>query len=1402
MLQGRCLFVQIAGNVSVGADYYFLAIKTLKRSVFYFLIAQEPVRNNNADSVVIKDAGALPRYYSKDYLVESIKRSKVTGKVQKWGDGNVIELLLDAISYAKTYSFSPDNIQIDADSTVNGVRVHTFSAKDHNIEYTYTSSDGEYITLSLSHGLYRLNLRPLSFNAKERGLKYFDVSNVQRSKILRASVKTVTVSDLDEVLDMSWYHKDGKCLKNYQSIGSIYDFELNVMTPLIQKAMAATKKNPVVVTLDTETTGVNVYNLSVNNPDRSHCVSVQLSWEDNSGVVIFTDMECFQSISNEYVAKRLEQLFHWYQDENTVEYWEQGITGFKDTTQLRTLSSCIKRTAIMYRWQFFLVGHNFPFDRRTMYQTKNSDIWFNADTLQMAFDLNPQLVRGNNKLKVLTRRLVGHETPELTDVLGAGNEDKYRYLVDKEVACIYGCADVDYTRKIFFILRKLMQPAMFMRYLRQDVDISNILAISEYYGMNTLEDEVLTLAEQTRQNLEILKKTAWSYVGVYVDYLQQVSMLDTMHSAGVITTDEEYERQKAEIQVNEDAMYEFEFKGNTLREILYKVLNYPIYGYTDGAQSLPKVDKYVITKLKSKKREKNTKMRELKHDVLAYGVDPGEYLRLKNGNDQDKKKAKQMCLIEADEFNGLKYPLALLVFKYADLNKEYTSYYKPIIEGNLEGKIFKSYSLARIETRRIQNPGQTMKGNLKALVRSYSDDYYLLDFDMSQVEYRIMLSLAKYVSMVERMKNPERDYHTETASMINNIPPHKVSKKVRKEAKSVSFGVPYGLGDRSLCETMFGTVNDETLFATRILLAKWKENNSPVMDLLENAREQALTEWQIDDDFRDFIRAWETDENGEYVLDENGSRIPIPISRVTNDYGFYRIFSLKNIGLTKADIKRRAEKRYDAAESSIRRKAGNFPIQSYAAELFRIILIRFYWRCVKEGIADKIIWHMLIHDELLCSVHKSIHPFYLYKLVKESCMVTKEGHTKYFVGINIGDTWAECKDDAREAPIFFVNRIVKQWDSGMFSPEKTDPVYLKNGDPSQGYWFDHPWEFIQPLRKQFVKQRIGEALRAIVDIDNEPINVPVILEKFDNYTVRAYVNDYPQNGDIDKCAFAIDKDVNGNKIYNTDALDNAIWSSKLESWALDVFGEGKQFIKPDGTVIRLRKRSKEAINEDVLSGADDFIDVEELFKDESFESERDWSFDKEDIVATYAKTDIDLSENEFEEDYAIDFTKSRTAKNVAEMFIRTTKYQVIHVVNGQVIIPYKSKQQIEKCKIMLSKYKSSVGLRIVFKDILGHLTPWIKILENADLLPVDSMLYDMNQLYEQNKHFSSIYCQSGRAIVPVKNRLHMSNTEKYLKTVTSGNIPVVFKTSLNEMIVSKFSIDINELANLDRFIMK
>lgn len=1325
----------LAGDVRLGSEHYIMAVKTTSRDKRYFVYSVENTQSAldiDKRLVSYKDLASVRQ---DEYLLGVFSQSRTTGQLKQAGNCDVLRIILDNVAYAKGYTFLDENVNMNSEDMQDGVRVKFFDGADSNLQYTVKRVDGEIVYMRLVRGVLDMELFEARLTLNVKNIKLKEVLHEESEHVAIATLQTITLSDLDASLDMSWYHVGDKVLKDYSNVKNVYEFETRVITPIIKEAIKAHEAgSPLIVTLDTETTGLNIFNLAPDNPSRAHCVAVQLSWAEDQGIAIFNDMQHFVNVDIEYTMRRLSELFGWYKGSRKISYWETDTADNTDSTlgnrmhlghtvSVNSLHSLPKKTITVDRGWFFLVGHNIQFDRRTCYQTNKTDIWFNADTVQMAFDLNPQTVRGNNKLKNLTRRLFGHETPELTDILGRGNEDKYKYLVDETVANIYGCADVDYTRKVFFVLRSLMSDAMWKHYLQQDIDLPNILAISEYNGMMTYPDKVRELAEITAQNLEILKEAAYKYVGVFQDYTCQRQLIESAYSSGLCSRDE-YEQKINDIKVDPRAEYRFEFKASSLQHVLYEILRYPIIAWTDGKIKKPKVDKYVMAKLAKEKRKENSTARRLEKDILSYGSDREEYERLKNGTPDERKKAEHMCLVSAEKFNKLEYPFAMILQQYAMLNKEYTSYYKPILTENLEGKIFKTYNMARIETRRIANPGQTMKGNLKALVRSYSDDYYVLDFDMSQVEYRIMLSLSGFSEMVNKMKNPERDYHTETSSTVNHIPPHKVSKKQRKQSKSVSFGVPYGLGDASLCETMFGEITKENLVKTRIVLSNWKENNAPVMELLESARAQALELWEVNDSFRDFIGAWKKDkETKQFILDEAGNKIPLPISRVTNKLGFYRIFNCEKIGQSQEDRRRRASGEYTAEESSIRRKAGNFPIQSFAAELFRTILTRFYWRCVQEGIEDKIIWHMLIHDELLCSVHKSLHPMYIYKLVKESCMITMRGHTSYFVGINIGDTWAECKDDAREAPVYFVERMIKKWDDGDFAPEKTDPANLKNGDVSQGYWFDHPWDFIKPLREQYVHERIGEELRSIWDIDNNPINVPELLHSFSNYTVRSYVNDYPVNGMVDKSKYAIP--AAGDGVYDDARYDDAVWSGRLESWALREFGEGKEFIDSDGNLKKLKACLAPAENKpEPPANQDNAIFNQDIFDDIELEDFPDaddyWSFDDEQLGMTFEQT-VEITDTEY--DIASELNMNVTGATSVSDFLNSERtYKTINLFGDQLRISYSFDRQLPAIKEYLKRYACTTGYTITFKDPLGQISKWIKITDKAKLDKIDSDL--------------------------------------------------------------------------------
>ena len=69
--------------------------------------------------------------------------------------------------------------------------------------------------------------------------------------------------------------------------------------------------------------------------------------------------------------------------------------------------------------------------------------------------------------------------------------------------------------------------------------------------------------------------------------------------------------------------------------------------------------------------------------------------------------------------------------------------------------------------------------------------FYLLA-DYSQIELRIIAALSKDPSMVAAFKNKE-DIHATTAAKVFNVPLEKVTRSQRNNAKTVNFGIIYGV---------------------------------------------------------------------------------------------------------------------------------------------------------------------------------------------------------------------------------------------------------------------------------------------------------------------------------------------------------------------------------------------------------------------------------------------------------------------------------------------------------------------------------------------------------------------------------------------------------------------------------
>lgn len=1310
----------LSGKFSIETQLYFLQIDEKKSYVLYTIFnkftksdSYRYVMGEAPADIVLQSREAFMRYADERYLRCRMKRMRATGELTASNLNAIAEIskFLDVLRFASTYSFSANNIISKTEQVVGTDKVVRFSAEDGNLTFSYEKQNGQYTEIMIIYKDVNVDLRLSSKTISVGNPEMFKVADESKKALTISMLKDVNYQTLCDNLDMTWFEEDGRRKKDYRAITNIEEFEELVITPLAQAAsLVDGTGEKLLLAIDTETTGLNVYNLSRDNPDKSHCVAIPIAWEDHKAFVIFTDMEHFDSIPNEYAMKRLEPFIQKAVYRKTDLGKEEQVVSVQTfrTERLADMqlfdsvdAKCrqkelVKDKVVKFkRSSINLVGHNVTFDGRVFFDFGVRP-WFDNDTQQMAFVISPNVVRGSKKLKVLTRKLLKCETPELEDILGKGNEDKYRYLTDKLVAEIYGCADADFTRLVYKCLRSIISDDLFRQYRRQDMPMLNILYEAEYNGMNSDEQALYKLAKQSEENLDILREFMYDYVGHIVAYKNEQGKLKAKLDAGMLTQ-EEYEGALKDISLEgKDCRFEFEIKASSIRDVIYGILGYKIFGYTNGDANgnnrLPKTDKYVMKKLAACKLPPDAKAGaggwKLQHDVLASGVDYEEYEYAKKNK---MKKLADMVLVDADSFNSCKYPLAIVLSKYAVLNKEYTSYFKPIMETNMEGKIFKNFSMARIETRRIMNPGQTMKGSLKALVKPYTDDYYLLDFDMAQVEYRIMASLAGHTDIIHKMMNPEKDYHIETAAIVWRIPPYKVDKKLRKQTKSVGFGVPYGLSVRSLAETLFGEANDDTIFETQKILLKWEASNKPIMDFLEGQRDSATVEWVIPDKLREFLDAYKReiirDVKGKvisnnYLLDDYGNKIPSKVGRITNRYGFYRIFDLENMDNQKM--------------SSIRRKAGNYPIQSYAAELFRRILIRFYEICEEYGIQDKVKWHMLIHDELLCSVHKSIHPFLIYKLVMQACMIRIKGHTNYFVGINVGNTWGEVKDDAREAPVYFVKRMVDRYDKGEFKET----------------WIDDAWEYVKPYRMQYIEDRIGEVLHAILpDMDTGIIDANVILEQMDNYTVRSYIGDYyKENRKIEEPS--------DNSKESKEWYSNEVFISKLESWILAVYGEGRKLCGQDGKVYEVMEAADKKLEEDVSE-----IDYAELF-DDAINTDTYWSFDTDGEEEGYGGV---LYDDEEEDDpLSFDMGK-KDVQSVADMIVTKKEYTNLLVTSNQIIVKVGSTREMELCKkMLLDSVVETDGKSILFKTPVKN-TRWLHVKEDADLAKVDEMLEECKQ---------------------------------------------------------------------------
>lgn len=1026
------------GTLEVEGDGIYYAFLTQARTKKTWILTDQEVFNATAKS--------------SDHVVAML-RSFSTGRLEGYGKTFLLTRLMSNISTMTYQCVNSGNVSSGFFMTAE----YSQPSTGNFISFTTTAGGQTYDKLELVYEGFKLSLSPFRNKLPFALPKLSPVQDSKSKAAVVANLGIKTAASLFRQMGerLDWFKK-----KKYTLIDTKEKFEEMMVNFMNSVQTAHDNSLSVLVGLDTETTGLNMYDLQPDNPYRDSIVCIPFAWEDNKAYVICTDMYYFSNVSDEMVYPLFQKLFSRNPD-FTFQDIEMDYCGNHYSFNRQNMT---------------VAGWNVMFDEMAFF-THDCDIFFDEDGRQLFFNLNTDLVQGkfgqqdgssyriSNSLKMQTRRMIGDETLELDELFGKGHEDKFRYLQDALLALVYGGADADYTRLVVKIGRLMTEKNLYQQYRKYDMTIAYMLARASWRGMPIDTSGVREQGELVYKDLERLKDFIYHYAWLAnretlndkSDKLQELLGLES-----AVEVEEVMEK---------DKMFRYPFTPANHKKLLFGMLGYPVVKRAEKSGE-PALDKFVLKKLMSPKRE-----------------NPAEILL----EDLESLSDPSTPLVSKADFNNDAYPLARVFSTYSKLNKEYTSYYRPIMDNDMEGRMFYGFTMARAATRRILSPGQTMKGSLKGLVIAPPGKIFM-SFDASQIEYRHMASLAyirakkllqmQYPDDWERrlnetsisrihamMQREEADYHIETAASMTGVRQHEVTSKVRKQYKSIGFGIPYGLGEKAMCESIHGgVVNDQTMKETRELLASYKLKQKEIIDLLEGTRDSAFLPANISEEHRKYLGVGDSH-----------------VGLVRNFVGFYRVFILED--LTRAHTGR------------IRRQAGNCIIQGGAAELFRRMLYNFHIGCCKYGIQDKIQWLMTVHDELDAVIDADIDIVLLIKVLYENCTLRYTDHIPYYIGINFGANWLDAKADANELPVIMVQRMIEAYDAGKFKI------------PSDGNQANN----LLVLKRHYMCDRIEEELKQIfpslvpghVWTDEE---VAIVDDKFENYVVRAYLDVFTSKG--------------------------------------------------------------------------------------------------------------------------------------------------------------------------------------------------------------------------------------------------------------------------------------------------
>lgn len=306
------------------------------------------------------------------------------------------------------------------------------------------------------------------------------------------------------------------------------------------------------------------------------------------------------------------------------------------------------------------------------------------------------------------------------------------------------------------------------------------------------------------------------------------------------------------------------------------------------------------------------------------------------------------------------HPVIPLIEEYRGLFKLKTTY-ADALPGLIkeDGRIHTSFNQTVVATGRLSSSKPNLqnipkKGDLGKTIREAfvaEKGKVLVSADYSQIDLRVAAHLSGDEKMVKIFEEG-KDIHRATASWVNEIEEDKVTSQQRSEAKSLNFGVLYGMG-------IYGFMRDSGVSQKRagFFIEQYMEKFSGLKKYLDETKEFAAKKG--------------------YVETEMGRRRYIA-----------------NINSKNFQVRQASE-----------RMAINLPVQGLAADIMKLSMIEAE-KLVSEKYLNKVKAILQIHDELIFEVDSKNADKFMID-IKKNMESVYELKVPLIVDVGKGENWRE-----------------------------------------------------------------------------------------------------------------------------------------------------------------------------------------------------------------------------------------------------------------------------------------------------------------------------------------------------------------------------------------------------------